>query len=291
MTKVYIYDHNQVMGDLHKAFDIVDSIDDADAVLIWNDLNPFERSIIKCARSLGKKVYVIQHGRKGSSKYYPPFNEPITADKLLVWGEFDRRSLIAAGHDEKKIAVVGTTVFSHLKPRVPHKGINVVFCPEHWDRDVDENRQVKELLDKLKGVKLITKIIDSHDPSSYKNPIQSFRDTPEHLEICAEVLSTADLVVGISESTFELLAQSLNIPVVIMEEWSPKAFGGDMRYVNYRRVISPASKKTTLSMLIDTIKNQLEYPEELEEERKQVVIDEGGIHLDTLELLKKEING
>lgn len=284
--KIWKLDHNGILEQLGERFDIVEKIEEADRVVLWNDVNPLERGIVNLAHGLDKKVVVMQHGRKGTSRYYPPFNEKIRADKLLVWGDFDRRSLIGAGQDETKIKVVGTTVLPQ-QTRNFHKGVNIIFCPEHWDREVEENLRTREELRKLK-MSIITKIIESHDPKDYDNPIQSFRDTKEHLKICAEVLSTADLVVGISESTFELMAQAMDIPVVIMEEWTPKAFGGDMRYITYRRVISPAAKRATIKTLNKTIIQQLANPNELKEERVRVVLDEGGPK-NALELIKYEI--
>lgn len=158
---------------------------------------------------------------------------------------------------------------------MPHNGVNIVFCPEHWDRPVDENYQVRDELRKLSGVNVLTKIIESHDPNEFDNPVQTNRDDINHLDECIKVLQTADLVVGISESTFELLAQAMDVPVVIMEEWEPKAFGGNLAYTTYRRVISNGSKRTSLKNLLKTIKQQLNNPEELKEERQQAVIDEG----------------
>lgn len=289
--KIYCLDHNSVMKDIKTEFEVVPNLEDADKVVLWNDVNPVERGIIRYAKSLKKEVIVIQHGRKGTSKYYPPFNEKIQADKLLVWGEFDRRSLLEAGQDAGKIRVVGTTVLSALRPRSEHAGINVVFSPEHWDCPLEENTRVRKELKKLKGAKIITKLIDSpsHGQADWQNPVYSARDSADHLSICAEVLSTADLVVGISESTFELMAQALDIPVVIMEGWIPKPFSGDPRYVNYRRVISKAAKRCQVDTLIATIKDQLRNPDELKEERRLVVIEEGG-PANALELIKKEIN-
>lgn len=294
--KLWTLDHNQVLSDLKDDFEIVSSLEEADKVVLWNDVNPLERGIIQLSHSMGKKVIVMQHGRKGTSKYYSPFNEQITADKLLVWGEFDKESLIKAGQDPKKIEVVGTTIFSHLKPKKVHEGINIVFCPEHWDRPVEENIKVRDELRKLQKarkkiqpINIITKIIESHNPKDFDNPIVSNRDTKEHLDICAEVLSTADLVVGVSESTFELLAQAMDIPVVIMEEWEPKAFGGDMRYTNYRRIISEASSKTTLKDLNETILKELGREFWLREKRRKVAEQEGGIHLDSKKLIREAI--
>ncbi len=287
--KLFVLEHNNVMQDIKKEFEIVSSIEEADKVLLWNDVNPIERGIITYAHSLGKKVIVLQHGRKGSSRYYPPFREPIMADKMLVWGQFDKDALIKEGNSPDKIEVVGTTVFNSLKGRKKHEGINIVFCPEHWDRPVEENVKVMKELKKLKGVNLITKIIESHDPKLFINPIVSHRGTPEHLDVCAEVLSTADLVVGVSESTFELMAQVLDIPVVIMEEWEPKAFGGDTRYTTYRRVISKGAKRATIGTLLSTIKQQLSNPGELQKERRATSIDEGGLHLNAIHEIKKAI--
>jgi hypothetical protein len=279
LTKVYVpFKHNSIFQGLD--LNEVNILEDCDTVLLWNDVNPMERGIINLARAHKKKTIVLQHGRKGSSRYFPPFNEKIQADKLLVWGDFDKRSLEGVGQDSTRIGVVGTSVLDGLPDRRPHDGINVVFCPEHWDTEVEENSWVKKELRKLKyknkEIKITTKIIESHDPKAYDNPVWSNRSDPNHLNKCHEVLSTADLVVGISESTFELLAQAMDIPVVIMEEWQPKMFGGDERYFNYRRVISPASKRATMKNLNEVILGQLENPDELKEERKRVVLDEGG---------------
>lgn len=292
--KIYIPSrHNSVLEELDKHFEVVHKITDCDLVVLWNDVNPFERGIISLAKALGKKSVVLQHGRKGTSKYYPPFNEKIQADRLLVWGDFDRRSLIGAGQDSSRIRVTGTTILDGLPDRREHEGINIVFCPEHWDTEVEENTKVKKELRKLlykrKDIKITTKIIESHDPANYDNPVQTNRNSDDHLSVCKELLSTADLVVGISESTFELLAQAMDIPVVLMDEWTPKACNGDERYKTYRRVISNGAKRTTLKDLNKTIQSQLETPWELRGFRNMVVEWEGGPR-NAIELIVKEIH-
>jgi hypothetical protein len=164
-----------------------------------------------------------------------------------------------------------------LKQRVKHKGVNIVFSPEHWDRPLAENVQVRDELRKLKGVKITTKLIHSASHTEeYDNPVRTKTSDPDHLDKCIDVLKWADLVVGISESTFELMAQAMDIPVVIMAEWEPKAFGGDMRYLTYRRVISRAAKQANLENLLETIKQQLKNPDELKQERREVCREEGG---------------
>lgn len=287
--KIFFLEHNSIFHDIKKEFEVVNKIEDADRVLLWNDVLPVERGIVNLAHSLGKKVIVLQHGRKGTSRYYPPFSEPIQADILLVWGEFDKQELIKAGQDEKKIKVVGSPVMLHLKERKKHYGTNIVYCPEHWDRPIDENIQVRNKLRNFKGV--VTKIIETHDPKDFDNPIQTNRNSEDHLDICAEILSVADLVVSVYEGTFELMAQAMDIPVVVMSDWSPKAFNGDLKHTEARRFYTSACKTTSLKNLVKTIKRQLKNPNELKEQRKQAAIMEGGYGLNFIENVKREIVG
>lgn len=296
--KIFFLDHNGVMKNVAKNFETTTDISKADVFVLWNDVNPVERGIVQFARNRNKPSIVIQHGRRGTSRYYPPFSEKIQADKLLVWGENDRNSLTEAGQDPKRIKIVGSPAFRYLKPRLKHDGINIVFSPEHWDRPIEENKKVRKELQKIGGATVITKIIDSpsHIGLEWQNPVYSNREEEGHLEKCVEVLETADIVVGISESTFELLAQAMDIPVVIVDEWTPKAFGGDERYVTYRRVVSEGAKKTTVKNLRETILDQLKNPNELWRERRYAVIEDGGAimgekleFLDTEKLIIDEI--
>jgi len=250
---------------------------DADKVVLWNEVEPDAIMIINLLHKLKKKAITLQHGRYGTSKYYPPFNQQIISDKLCVWGTRDRNALLEAGHPADKVEVVGTTIFNHLKYREDHEGTNVVFCPEHWGGEIEENRLVAEELRKLKNVNIITKILQGeHKPEWYDNTVTSNRRGIGHLDICADVLAKADLIVSIAEGTFELMAQYLNIPVVLMEEWKFKPFKEDKRFLSYRRMYSEASKKAKMSNLCEIIEQQLENPDELEEERALVIREEGG---------------
>lgn len=256
----------------------------ADVIVVWNEVDLSKnRTWVEKQLKRGKRVVLIQHGRKGTSRIFPPFNETLISDVVCCWGEDDKKRLMEVGTPEDRIKVVGTTIFSHLKPRVSHEGYNVVLSPEHWDGEVIENLWVADELRKLKSgwfekkIKVITKGLKNETKTEwYQNLIVSNRSSADHLEIVADVLSTADLVVGISESTFELLAQSLDIPVVIADCWIPKACGGDERYREYRRIYSDAVVKVPLEKLNQTIKLHLKHPELLKEERAKIVIADGG---------------
>lgn len=255
--------------------------EEADVLLMWNEVGLSGRPIIERAHKLGKKAVTLQHGRFGSSRVYPPFNEHIISDKYLCWGEGDRKRLLEIGTDPDKLEVVGSPIIQHLKPRVKHKGKNVIFCPEHWDTETVENLAISTELKKLRGAKVISKLLEGeHDPRFYQNPIVSKRNAPGHLDKVMEVLSTADLVVSLIDGTFELLAEALDIPVVLMDMWTPKIGAGDPRYLEYKRPCSGAVHKVKeLKDLNGIIIQDLKHPEHLREERKRVAIEDGGINI------------
>lgn len=254
----------------------------ADVVVLWNetDLGGW-RDWIKKLNKAKIRTVLVQHGRRGTSRIFPPFNDPLQSDVVCVWGKNDVKRMTAAGIPKEKIRLTGTQAIHHLRPRVKHEGINVVFSPEHWDMDVVENFIVKSALEKVKGVNVISKLLTGeHTQGMYPNPVWSDRRSPEHLEIVADVLSKADVVVAISESTFELCAQILDIPVIIADIWIPKACAGDERYKYYQREYSNACTRVKdLSKLGDAIHYAVKHPEHLREERKQIVIDDGGMDI------------
>lgn len=304
--KILLFDFNSVLSDvaeeLHRrghellVNDNKESTwNKADRIVLWNE-TPMGgwRDWIASRKKKGTRSILMQHGRRGTSRIYPPFNEPLTSDVICAWSENDRKRLETAGVSPERIKVTGTTVLRHLKPRVPHEGINVVFSPEHWDVDVAENFIVKSQLEKLKGVKVITKCLTGeHTVGVYPNPVWSDRREPDHLEICADVLSTADVVVAVSESTFELCAELLDIPVIIADIWTPKACGGDERYRDYTREYSNACTRVKdMGKLGEAIMYAIKHPEHLREERKQITIDDGGMDIESpLEEIIRVIEG
>ena len=288
--KILCFNWNNVLSDLYDELEKrghtflplngdMKTFEKADVIITWNE-TPLRgwRELMQGAINKGKKVILVQHGRKGISRIYPPFNEKLISDIACVWGEYDKKRLISVGVPEDRIKITGTTIFKHLKPRVLHEGFNVVFSPEHWDTDVGENYLIANELRKLKGIKVITKGLKGIqvERTMYDNLVLSDRNSPEHFEIVADVLSKADLVVSISESTFELLAQYLDIPVVIADVWIPKACVGDDRYKEYHREYSNAVVKVPLKKLNKTIKKHLKHPELLRKERAEVVKGDGG---------------
>jgi hypothetical protein len=198
-----------------------------------------------------------------------------------VWGKNDVDRLVECGVPRERIYVTGTPVLKRVKPRLKHDGINIVFSPEHWDTDVMENAIVAGALRRVPGVNIITKILEGeHNPAHYDNPISSNRQKPDHLDIATSALQNADAVVAISESTFELLAESMDIPVIIADIWVPKACAGDDRYKEYHREYSDACTVVKdISRLGDVAKEHINKPHLKREERKAICVGDGGSNI------------
>jgi len=282
--KILFRDHNGVLSDLKPHFDIVKTIDEAEVVVLWQDILAFELCIARTAKRMHKPIVVIQHGAHGSEDYVPPLSNELLADKILVWGEYDRDQLLGVGISPKRIEMVGTTIFEKLKGRTPHEGTHILFSPEHWDHDIEENltlyNKIKDIC-KKNNWELKVKVMERHDRNRYKeHEIYSNRESPDHLGICAEALSWADVVVSISEITLELLAQSLDIPVVCCDIAKPRTFLNNPAHLELKRPYSKAVKKISdLDLLEETIRGQIENPDELQKERRDVVMLRGGIHI------------
>ncbi len=223
-SKIYLIDYNSVLKSLSNEFELVDDWVKAEAVVVGQDIRGENVDIVANANLLGIPTVVVEHGLRSYKDYLPPIGKTLLATKLLVWGPMGRERMISGGYDPDTIKVVGTTIFDSLKPREKHDGFNVLFVPLHWDREIAENLEVAKALRKINNIKVITKIVDGQSGKHYDNPVLSHRDASDHLKICAEVLSKADVVVSLFESTFEFMAYYLDIPVVVVDHWRPKMF-------------------------------------------------------------------
>lgn len=276
MKKIYIIDHNCVCLFLRNIFPVVDTIDEADVVVLWQDVLGIEKATAELARMKGKKVVVLQHGRNATVDYA---NYPLLADKICVWGPDDVKRLESYRIPSSKIELTGTDVLYHTLPRRKHEGINVVMRPIHWDTQyIEENIILRDAIRKIPGINVTTKITEAHRPEDFDNPVYSYRDNFDHLDICANVLADTDVVVGAGEDgTFEMMAFAMDIPVVIADIWKPKPFlGRPPQDAVYTR----ACEVCKLSNLTETVLNTIANPDKLKKERWQVAYEEGGVGLE-----------
>jgi len=282
--KLALYDWNcvldEVIGKLQHKHTLLKSFREADKLVVWNECEKNGwKGRIDYAQKKGREVILYQQGVWGVDWVRPPFNEPIVSDTVCVWGPGDKKRLLSYGVPKEKIVITGSPILKHLKPRVEHSGKNVIFALEHWDYgDVVENNIVASELRKLKGVKVITKGLDGENNTfMFDNPIISSRKASDHMDIVADVLSKADIVVAISESTFALLAEVLDIPVVVPDVWIPKPRAGDEKYLEFKKLYSDAVTRCKLEDLNKTIMHQLKHPDILRAERLESAIMNGGL--------------
>jgi len=285
--KLCVYSWNKVLDevirDLSKRHELIEDWKNADKLVVWNESERHGwKDRIDYAQKKGKEVILYQQGIWACDWVRPPFSEPIISDKVLVWGEEDKRRLVKYGTPAEKIIVTGSPIIKHLKPRVPHEGKNVVLALEHWDfgKDCLENQIIASEMRKLEGVKVITKgLIGENNENLYQNPILTNRFEGNHFEVIADLLSTADVVVGLTESTLQFLAECLDIPVIIVDILQPKERGGDKRYLDFHPNFSNGVTHVALKDLNKEIYKQLKHPEIKRVERRQSAIDNGGVDL------------
>ncbi|MFA6077351.1 MAG: hypothetical protein WC735_04745, partial [Candidatus Paceibacterota bacterium] len=275
---------DEVIERLKKNHVLLSGYKEADKVVVWCEIEEkgwLER--IKETQKRGKQVILYQMGVWAHDRVRPPWNEKLVSDVICVWGEGDKEKLIKYGTPAEKIIVTGCPIIPRLKPRVKHEGKNVVFALEHWDlgEDVVENNIVAAELRKLKGVKVITKGVQKENHTEiFENPVESDRFSGNHLDVVAEVLSTADLVVAISESTFAFLAECLDIPVIIADIWTPKIRGKDPRYLEFKSNFSNGVTKVKLENLNKEILWQLKNPQVKRKERAETARLQGGVDIE-----------
>jgi glutaredoxin len=286
--KIYIQNFNSVATDIinelrDTGHNLTPLPDKADRIVVWQDVLEDNRNLVLRAKEKRIPTICISHGRLGHTQYLPPFNVKSVVDKHCVWGARDKRMLINVGIPQENIHITSSPIFKYIQPKIKHSGKNIVFIPMHWEGDVIENWETALVLRQLKGVNITTKILaGEHFPERYQNPVSSNRlDNERHFTQLVDVLRTADLVVSLTESTPELFATIMDIPIVLCDHWYPKTCRGDKRYLdfNWEQFRSIAIEKSSLENLNKTIKQVLKNPNKLKEQRKIVSIDDGGINI------------
>jgi hypothetical protein len=197
------------------------------------------------AKYLGKKMILLTHCYGSCNDYLPPHNHISYADKILVWGQADYDLAKKAGLDHKTV-ITGTPIFSHIKQRQKQKETTVVFCPHHNPDFEDSNIEIAAT---IKDYNVFTKVLN--EDSYFKNPVYSNRNTTEHIPICFDLLSKADVViVNDPTTTFALFAFAAGVPVIYVNNI-------DTDYYEISNILLAGEYETTLDNLHNTIKEVL----------------------------------
>lgn len=120
----------------------------------------------------------------------------------------------------------------------------------------------------------IYKLTDIHDAALYHGEtIKTTVTHAKHLETSHIVLSNCDLVVGLEEGTFQLMATAMGIPTVIVDGFEYGSYGGVKDY-STEKIRTDATAFCSLQDLRQTIEQELNNPELRKDARDRVKADE-----------------
>ena len=223
--KIYLCNFNGVLDDLakHIGKDLVSDWKEADTLVLWQDVIGELEDIATQAKMWGKRVIVAEHGLLSINDYIPPLKRPLVADTFMSWGSWTKQWLVnKANIDESRISVTGTLLTDKIIPRRKHDDKRVLFAPRHWDKELQENLDVANKLKESKHSVYSKLLTGENNPINYFHPMSTDRQGLNHIETCFDVLSWADVVVGIGEGTFGALAHLMDIPYISVDNWVSK---------------------------------------------------------------------
>jgi hypothetical protein len=237
---------------------------------MWQDVIGELEDIASQAKAQGKRVIVAEHGLLSINDYIPPLNRPLVADIFMAWGNWTKDWLVTkAGIDATRIVVTGTLLSKEKVNRKPNHGPRVLFAPRHWNGELQENLDVATELKECK-YDVFSKLLEGENsPANYPHPLSTNRQNLNHIETCFDVLSWADVVVGIGEGTFGALAHLMDIPYISVSNWRTKdLLGKTYTEKEFKSQISKACFQVPLEILNEQIDMLIKHPEMGERNRK-----------------------
>lgn len=120
----------------------------------------------------------------------------------------------------------------------------------------------------------IHKLTDIHDSKLYHGEhVKTTVTHAKHLETTQIVLSNCDVVVGLEEGTFQLMASAMGIPTVIVDGFEYGAYGGVEEYKT-EKIRSDATAFCNIKDLRQTIEEELTNPQKRKDAREAVTRNE-----------------
>jgi len=210
---VAVLDHNNIVPDMSDEFNILKEKDafKANAIVMWNGINPFHQRMAIEARDKGIVTFVIQHGAGGWKDFYAPHLTNVS-DYFVVWGSKSYEESRKRGWEKERLLRMGSNCLSKIIPHKPD-GRTVIFAPEI---ETESSIKLWEILNTMDDINPVVKLVfDRHDPKNYKgNVVITDRDDSNHLDECYKTLENASCVVNDVKSTFDFIAYSMDVPVV-----------------------------------------------------------------------------
>ena len=176
------------------------------------------------------------------------------------------------------------------------KELEKIWRPSVFDGDETLGEHTIPYMNICNNLRLISKLTPMHDKALYSGSVvQTNVVSPTHIADCVKLLTHTSVVVGMVESTFQMLAMAMGIPVVICKEWEFKMYGGK-DYTNCDHIKTKGATYCDLKDLRKVIEGELADPQRLTKERQEVVLREfGDINSDPdkkiIEVIKGVCNG
>jgi hypothetical protein len=286
-SRVVLLDYNDLISPLADFFlpavtsDIVmkeGKPEKPDAVVMWNDVMPDYQMLCKASAMHKIPTFVVQHGRGAARDYLNKENpsQPL-ANAFIAWGTKDEEQAKKAGFES--VFRVGFPGFAYRPQKAEEKG-TVVYDALHWDTVIDENQEAWTALRKIDSIKPIAKLLRAqginHAPEKFPGLIV-MTDQLEtgHLIKTYDLLKKASVVVCLIEGTLELMAYSLDIPVIQLDILKERdLLGRKQDKEDYKP--SEAAEPATLENLEEKVKYAVAHPEHRRAERRKVLLEEGG---------------
>lgn len=130
---------------------------EGEAIILWNDVRGECKRLAERYKLLGRKVFVVQHGRGATRDYDQPNKFPMVADYIFVWGACEKRRLERIGLGDHAV-IAGSPLTTRLRPRNPHPEKRVLFVPIIMEKEEPENLMVYAKLKEWESKKLFNHV-------------------------------------------------------------------------------------------------------------------------------------
>jgi CDP-glycerol glycerophosphotransferase (TagB/SpsB family) len=258
-----------------------------DLIVVSNDINTFEKTLVIATKNLNKKSLVIQHG----ATTHPVSFLPLKADYICAWGKLSKAWLMQQGKINKnRIMATGCSRFdSYFSPckltkkevyksfNIPEKKKIILYAPPFHHRyghfpnfqlNIDEISEVyKEIFSNMKNLKDYHLLIKLHPSDKLvKLPKQvakeiKFEDYSMIQDFDIHSLLNAAEMVITSWSTVGYEAMLLNKPVIVLDLTKDRR-SENGNYVKYNAAIG-VYKKSILYKVINKISQENKFKDNL----------------------------
>lgn len=282
MLKACLLNFNDIITPLYSTFeqseltDITDPLKKPDALITWTDYPRDFKMICLAALQNGVPTFMVQHGRRAMRDYWTHVGEPASI-ACFVWGTKDVEDAIEGKWHPARVFQVGAPWFHYRPKKQEEKGL-VVFDVPHWNIDTIEAKKCWTALKKIPNIRPIAKMIA---PSEQKRnnylgeQCLTYRNEPGHIEATFDLIKRASAVVCMMEGTIELMAHSLQVPVIHVKGFKHKELPGTWQGVE-DTLPSKSSLACEIEELPEAIKTVMDNPAINAQEARKRLLEEAG---------------